>query len=248
MRTTFVRSMLISTVMVGTPVMLDGQSIPMPDSLPPGVTAEMVTLGKAVFEAEGRCAGCHGLDATGGYGPNLADEEWVHAKGNYSAIIEQIRSGVSEERSHSGTAMPPKGGADMSDDEVRAAAAYVWRTSHREAGDSLPLGVTPYMVEIGRNVFNRTARCVRCHGPAPTAELGADLTDEEWLHVKGSYVSILQRVLIGVPKAESSSGMRFSRTASAWSSCPSGPQPSVFHVSTSKTSMNSPSLAETTAS
>jgi len=73
----------------------------------------------------------------------------------------------------------------------------------------LPEGVTPAMVEEGKGIYNGAGICMSCH--AATGEgipnLGANLTDDEWLHIDGSYESIVQNILEGVTAQESSSGV-----------------------------------------
>ena len=94
-------------------------------ALPEGVTPEMLTQGRKLFEGRGLCASCHGTKATGALGPNLTDAEWWHSDGSYPAIVHQIMHGVPAGQSRSGTPMPPKGGSSLSPTEVRAVAAYV---------------------------------------------------------------------------------------------------------------------------
>jgi mono/diheme cytochrome c family protein len=61
----------------------------------------------------------------------------------------------------------------------------------------LPPGVTLDMVEEGREHFNRT--CIACHGPGGEGtQLGPPLRDERWLHVDGSFSSIVEVVRQGV--------------------------------------------------
>ncbi len=95
-------------------------------ALPEGVTPQMVAEGRKLFEGRGLCAGCHGRDARGLVGPNLTDGDWWHSDGTYPAIVQQITRGVSATAARSRTPMPPKGGASLSDAEVRAVAAYVY--------------------------------------------------------------------------------------------------------------------------
>jgi cbb3-type cytochrome c oxidase subunit III len=183
------------------------QSVPVPDSLPPGVTADMIIRGREVFEGEGGCVACHGEDASGLLGPDLTDEEWWHAKGNYLELVSQILQGVPEEISSSGVAMLPRGGADIDEDDVQAVAAYVWRLSHPEFADSLPMGVTEDMVSRGDLVFHGAGGCSVCHGSDARGEIGPNLTDEEWLHTKGGYLAILHTIVTGVPQERSESGV-----------------------------------------
>jgi mono/diheme cytochrome c family protein len=100
-------------------------------SLPEGVTMAMVEDGKSIFAGRGICSTCHGQDATGipNLGGNLTDEEWIHSDGSYEGIVQTIMNGVSVNASTVGTPMPPKGGAAISDDQVKSVAAYVWTLS-----------------------------------------------------------------------------------------------------------------------
>lgn len=100
------------------------------DSLPPGVTADMVAKGKGIFGGNGLCLACHGPDGKGTIGPNLTDKTWLHSDGSYEAIVRQIVSGIDARASKTGQIMPPRGGSGISDAEVRAVAAYVWTLSH----------------------------------------------------------------------------------------------------------------------
>jgi mono/diheme cytochrome c family protein len=99
-------------------------------SLPKGVTAAMVEKGKQLFEGQGLCAACHGFDGKGAVGPDLTDTVWVHNKGSFEEIAAQIIRGIPESESKSGNIMPPRGGSTLSDEELRAVAAYVWSLSH----------------------------------------------------------------------------------------------------------------------
>ncbi|MEO8449019.1 MAG: cytochrome c [Gemmatimonadota bacterium] len=99
-------------------------------SLPKGVTAAMVDQGKQLYEGPGICMACHGMDGKGTVGPDLTDSIWVHSKGSFEEIAAQIIKGVPESETKSGNIMPPRGGSALTDDEVRAVAAYVWTLSH----------------------------------------------------------------------------------------------------------------------
>ncbi len=103
------------------------------DSLPPGVTPQMVAQGEQLFKGPGLCTACHGPDARGipNLGPDLTDGKWLHSKGTYQEIVKQIMEGVPANKSTTGLVMPPKGGSPLTDDQVKAVAAYVWKLSHR---------------------------------------------------------------------------------------------------------------------
>ena len=102
---------------------------------PPGVKPETVALGGRIFRGEedgGPCIGCHGADARGGpLGGDLTGGKWLWANGSLSSIKQVIESGVPHPKAHAG-AMPPKGGAALSEADVDALAAYVWSISRKK--------------------------------------------------------------------------------------------------------------------
>ncbi len=104
--------------------------------VPPGTTAAMVALGARVFRGEvsgAGCTGCHGTDGGGtSLGPTLGPHVWLWSDGGYAGIKQTIAQGVPTPRKFRGP-MPAMGGAQLSDDEVAAVAAYVWTLSHRTA-------------------------------------------------------------------------------------------------------------------
>jgi cbb3-type cytochrome c oxidase subunit III len=98
--------------------------------LPAGVTQAMVDKGNEVFHKAGLCYACHGQDGKGLVGPNLTDDVWLHSKGSFEELVAQVTRGVTKEESKSGVPMPAKGGSSISDDDVKAVAAYVYSLSH----------------------------------------------------------------------------------------------------------------------
>jgi len=172
------------------------------EALPPGVTMDMVERGRLVFEGGGLCVSCHGPEGHGLIGPDLTDAEWLQAKGSYLSILQLILGGVAEAQSRTGTAMPARGGSTITDEETQSVAAYVWTLSHLESRDSLPMGVTPAMVALGRQVFSGAGQCAGCHGPDASGEVGPDLTDGEWLHLKGRYLAIVSQIINGVSEEQ----------------------------------------------
>lgn len=113
----------IMLAVVATPARAQSQ-------LPQGVTQGLIDKGNGIFHKDGLCYACHGADAKGMVGPNLTDDVWIHSKGSYDEIVAQVIKGVTKEESKSGVVMPPKGGSSISDDDVKAVAAYVWSLSH----------------------------------------------------------------------------------------------------------------------
>lgn len=99
--------------------------------VPEGATQAMVDKGKEIFHKAGLCYACHGQDGKGLVGPNLADDVWIHSKGTFAELIVSITKGVTKEESKTGVPMPAKGGSTISDDDVKAVAAYVWSLSHK---------------------------------------------------------------------------------------------------------------------
>jgi len=99
--------------------------------VPEGATQAMVDKGNEIYHKGGLCYACHGQDGKGLVGPNLTDDVWIHSKGTYSELISQIAKGVTKEESKTGLPMPAKGGSSISDDDVKAVAAYVWSISHK---------------------------------------------------------------------------------------------------------------------
>jgi cbb3-type cytochrome c oxidase subunit III len=99
---------------------------------PAAVTPAAIALGDSLFHSKGNCYACHGATAQGAVGPNLTDAEWIHSDGSYDAIVKQITTGVTAEESKSKIPMPPKGGSQITDDEVKAVAAYVFSLSHKK--------------------------------------------------------------------------------------------------------------------
>jgi cytochrome c oxidase cbb3-type subunit III len=73
-------------------------------------------IGKAVFKSS--CVSCHGDDATGLVGPNLTDNQWKNVK-VITDIPKVITYGANK------NAMPAKGGANLSSNEIAVVAAYV---------------------------------------------------------------------------------------------------------------------------
>jgi mono/diheme cytochrome c family protein len=119
-------------LLLGAPLLiLVGTSIPAqepPQELPEGVTADLIARGDSLFHGGGLCYACHGSGGTGipGLGADLTDDEWLNTDGSYAGLIQRITEGVAAGDSDSGVPMPAKGGSQITDDQVRAVAAYVW--------------------------------------------------------------------------------------------------------------------------
>jgi glucose/arabinose dehydrogenase/mono/diheme cytochrome c family protein len=97
--------------------------------VPPGATRASLVLGEQVFygRAGGAgCVGCHGSDAQGTpLGPNLLGPVWLWSDGSVAGLERTVRSGVPEPKQYR-EPMPPMGGAQLTDTQLAAVAAYVW--------------------------------------------------------------------------------------------------------------------------
>ena len=98
--------------------------------LPEGVTPEMVAQGQQIFNT-GICWSCHQQNGVGGpLAPPLNDQTWINVtQGTYDEIVQVITTGVATPKQFPAP-MPAKGGAPLTDDEIRAVAAYVYSLSH----------------------------------------------------------------------------------------------------------------------
>jgi cbb3-type cytochrome c oxidase subunit III len=84
----------------------------------------MVAQGQQTFSTV--CSTCHGPDAKGTQlAPNLTDAEWLNIGGTYEEIQNVVKTGVQTPKQFPAP-MPAMGGAQLSDDQVKAVAAYVW--------------------------------------------------------------------------------------------------------------------------
>jgi mono/diheme cytochrome c family protein len=101
------------------------------DTAAPSISPELIAQGDKVFHGAGNCYACHGNNAEGLVGPSLTDGEWIHSKGTLDEIAAQVIHGVPKAESKSGIEMPPRGGGTLSDDDVRAVAAYVYSLGHK---------------------------------------------------------------------------------------------------------------------
>jgi cbb3-type cytochrome c oxidase subunit III len=98
---------------------------------PAGPTPALAQKGDSIFHGPGLCYACHGANAQGAVGPNLTDSEWIHGDGSYDFIVATVTSGIPKEKAKGGVPMPAKGGSSISDEDVKAVAAYVYSLSHK---------------------------------------------------------------------------------------------------------------------
>lgn len=96
------------------------------ESMPEGVTGEMVAQGRELFVT---CTVCHGLNGDGtALGPSLRDSVWTHIEPSVPAIAQLVREGVWSPEEFE-TPMPEMGGGQFDDEQLNAVAAYVYGMS-----------------------------------------------------------------------------------------------------------------------
>jgi mono/diheme cytochrome c family protein len=106
------------------------------NGLPAGVTTAMIAEGDSLYH-KASCVRCHGADAKGAQnGPNLTGPTFLHVNGTYPDFVRLIMSGVPadsiQDKAHR-FPMRPRGGGQtpLTDDQVKAVAAYVYSLSHK---------------------------------------------------------------------------------------------------------------------
>lgn len=97
-----------------------------PALLPEGVTMEMAEEGQEIFNGVGICFTCHTQGGGGGpLAPDLTDDLWLNIDGTYQSMVDIINTGVPQPVEHPG-AMLPRAGTNLTDEQVRSVAAYVF--------------------------------------------------------------------------------------------------------------------------
>ena len=103
---------------------------------PPGVSQDEIALGGRIYFGEaagGTCGGCHGSDAKGTpIAPPLVTSHWLWGDGSLQSIEQTIESGVMNPKKFRDP-MPQLGGAELTPQQVKAVAAYVWALNHRKS-------------------------------------------------------------------------------------------------------------------
>lgn len=104
------------------------------------LSGSLIARGDSLYHGalgQANCVLCHGPFLRGGsHGTNLRDGTWHHGDGSYQFLVSVTRNGV-EKAAHSPIPrMPPMGGNPLTDDQIRALAAYVyWFSNTRRASD-----------------------------------------------------------------------------------------------------------------
>lgn len=101
----------------------------------PAPSPAVIALGDSVFHGRvggALCYVCHGPAGKGvaGLGPNLTDKEWLNSDGSLPSIEKTVQEGVPKPKKMPAP-MPPKGGGQLGDAQVKAVAAYVWSLSNK---------------------------------------------------------------------------------------------------------------------
>lgn len=101
---------------------------------PTGATAADVTAGQTIFTSTGNCFTCHGQGGVGSaLAPALNDNQWLNVSGDYASLQQVINNGVPNPKQFP-AAMPAKGGAPLTDQQVKQVAAYVYSLRPTAAG------------------------------------------------------------------------------------------------------------------
>lgn len=97
--------------------------------VPAGATEADVQQGQQLFASTGNCFTCHGQTGGGsGMAPALNDAQWLNIDGSFASIQQAINSGVQVPKQFPAP-MPAKGGAQLTDQQVKQIAAYVYSIS-----------------------------------------------------------------------------------------------------------------------
>jgi mono/diheme cytochrome c family protein len=103
---------------------------PPPGELPVGVTVEEAREGQRLYRVA--CVMCHGEGGEGTQlGPSLVDGEWRLAEGGaHDQIVQVVRAGVEAPEAFP-VPMPDAETAGLSEEQVRAVAAYAYSLGRR---------------------------------------------------------------------------------------------------------------------
>ncbi|HEX6966582.1 MAG TPA: cytochrome c [Gemmatimonadaceae bacterium] len=123
-------------------------------TLPKGMTIANIVAGDSIFHGKGHCFVCHSPEGSGE--PAAGDALSVSlafVQTDWMQIDSLVTAGIPDALTRSPIRMPPRGGrSDLTPDEIRNVAAYVWAISqtrgepwpggHRSHTDMVPLQAT----------------------------------------------------------------------------------------------------------
>jgi len=103
----------------------------------PPRNAESIANGQETFSTI--CSGCHGMEMEGLVGPNLKDATWFNFPDGAAEtkIAKLVMRGVPAPEAHTDNGpMPPKGGSDITDEQVWEVVYYISSKNPSVAKDS----------------------------------------------------------------------------------------------------------------
>ena len=121
---------------VGAGAAAKATAAPVAPAKPSAVTAANVTLGDSLFN-NGACQRCHGKGAVGAANaPSLAGPEFLQmTTGSYDEIVKIVTDGVPataiKHPTHKFNMRARGGPMNLTDDQIKAVAAYVWTLSRK---------------------------------------------------------------------------------------------------------------------
>jgi mono/diheme cytochrome c family protein len=124
--------MLLRLLTLGAVVLAALEGTPAAQDVAP--SPEDIALGDSIFHGKvgnALCYVCHGPKGKGvtGLGPNLTDKEWLNGDGSLAFIAKTVEEGVAKPKK-APAPMPPKGGGQLTAEQIKAAASYVYSLSH----------------------------------------------------------------------------------------------------------------------
>ncbi|MEO7270472.1 MAG: c-type cytochrome [Vicinamibacterales bacterium] len=138
--------MAVATVGAASPVLAQGRA------QPPPADPQVVQRGMTVYAST--CASCHGTDARGGRGPDLARSLVIIGDPTGTALAAFVRAGTRE--------MPP---INLTDAEFSDVAVFVLATAHTASGRR-PADSAAVLVgdpAAGETFFKGEGKCASCH-------------------------------------------------------------------------------------
>ncbi len=97
--------------------------------VPQGATRAQLAAGETLFRDQA-CGACHGSNAKGTqFAPDLTTGKFLWGDGSLASITQVIVEGVAKPKEYQAV-MPPMGGAELTPEQLKAVAAYVWAVGH----------------------------------------------------------------------------------------------------------------------